>query len=260
MSAGSTGRIKPRGIRSIRTGVRRVRGWVVVILAAAVIVPSVAFAAQAQQSGGLTRYEQTSSNIAYLGTWVTFKTSGASAGSYKYADAPATALISFTGTQLDLIATKGFTMGKARVTVDGGNSEVVDLYSSSTLRQQKVWSTGPLSQGTHTVAVSWVGQPSVSGGGTRVNIDAVDVAGTLAQAALTTIEESDSRLAYSGTWKGSSSGSASGGSFLYSGTSSSSALVAFNGTDVRYVAKTAPEFGRVRLTLDGGSPVYVRLV
>ncbi len=198
------------------------------------------------------------SNIVYLGTWATFKTSGASAGSYKYADSPATALISFNGTRLDLIATKGFTMGKARVSVDGGNPVLVDLYSSTTLRQQKVWSTGPLSQGTHQVTVSWTGQASVSGGGTRVNIDAVDVVGTLAQAALTTIEQDDSRLAYSGTWAASSSSSASGGS-VYTGASGSSALVAFNGTDVRYVAKTAPEFGRVKLTLDGGSPVYADL-
>ena len=259
MSAESTRRIKPRSTRSIRTGVHRVRRWIFVLVAAAVIVPSVAFAAQAGGSGTLTRYEQTSVNVAYLGTWVTFTTTGASGGNYRYADSPATALISFTGSQLDLIATKGFTMGKARVTVDGAASVVVDFYNPTTLRQQKVWSTGTLSQGAHTVTVSWLGQASVSSGGTRVNIDAVDVAGTLSQASLATIEETDSRLAYSGTWKVSSSGSASGGHLSYTGAAQSSAVVVFNGTDVRYVAKTAPGFGRVKLTLDEGSPVDVDL-
>ncbi len=163
------------------TGVRGVRSWVAVIVAAAIIVPSVAFAAQAEQSASPSRYEQTNANVAYLGSWVTFKTAGSSAGSYMYTDSPATALVSFTGTQLDLIATKGYTMGKARVTVDGRNSVVVDLYNPTTVRQQKVWSTGLLSQGKHTVTVSWVGEASVPGGGTRVNIDAVDVVGTLDQ-------------------------------------------------------------------------------
>ncbi len=81
----------------------------------------------------------------------------------------------------------------------------------------------------------------------------------MTKAALTSIEEDDSRLAYVGTWKASASSSASGGSFFYTGTTPSSALVAFSGTDLRYVATTGPTFGLARLTLDGGSPVYVDL-
>ena len=139
-----------------------------------------------QPSAGSTRYEQADGHIAYQGSWVTFKTSGASGGSYKYTSSPGSALVWFTGTRLDLIATKGYTQGKARVSLDGGAPVTVDLYNATTLRQQKVYSTGPLASGLHKVSVSFTGQKSVSGGGTRVNLDAVNVVGTLAQATLTT--------------------------------------------------------------------------
>jgi hypothetical protein len=186
MSAGPTGRIKLRGIR--RSGLS-LRGWAAVLTAVALIVPSVALAtsAKAESIAGPTRYEQTDRRIAYQGTWVTFKTSGASGGTYKYSNSPATALVWFNGTQLDLIATKGYTQGKARVSLDGGTPVIVDLYNRTTLRQQKVYSTGPLSSGLHKVSVSFTGQKSVSGGGTRVNVDAVNVVGTLAQASTSTV-------------------------------------------------------------------------
>ena len=130
-----------------------------------------------------TRYEQTNANIAYGGAWVPFTASAASGGSYRYADSPASATIRFSGTQLDWVVTRGVTMGLAYVSVDGGSPVLVDLYSPSVLRQQVVWSTGALESGSHTVTITWMGQPSGAGGGTRVNIDALDVRGTLTQAA-----------------------------------------------------------------------------
>jgi murein DD-endopeptidase MepM/ murein hydrolase activator NlpD len=125
-----------------------------------------------------TRYEQTDGKILYLGNWVTFVTSGASGGSYTYADSPASASISFSGTRLDLIATTGFTQGKAQVSLDGVDKGTIDFSSTSTLRMQKVWTTGTLAAGTHKVVLSWTGQAGGSGG-TRVNIDAVDVTSSL---------------------------------------------------------------------------------
>jgi murein DD-endopeptidase MepM/ murein hydrolase activator NlpD len=134
-----------------------------------------------------TRYEQTDGKILYVGNWIKFISSGASGGSYTYADSSATASIWFDGTKLDLIATTGFTQGKARVTLDGADKGTIDFSSPLTLRMQKVWTTGPLAAGTHKVVLSWLGQTGVSGG-TRVNIDAVDVTGSLLQAVVTTVK------------------------------------------------------------------------
>ena|GEM_PF-2831908 len=124
---------------------------------------------------GLLRYEETSTKIAYTGPWLNFLTSGASGGSYKYADSPASATITFTGTQIDWIATKGYTQGKAKLILDGGAPVTVDLYNPTTLRQVRVWSSGTLADGTHTLRLEWTGQRSVSSGGTRVNVDALEV-------------------------------------------------------------------------------------
>jgi len=124
---------------------------------------------------GLNRYEETSTQIAYTGPWLNFLTSGASGGSYKYADAPASATITFTGTRIDWIATKGYTQGKAKLILDGGAPVTVDLYNPTTLRQVRVWSSGELPDGQHSVVISWSGERSVSTGGTRVNVDALEV-------------------------------------------------------------------------------------
>ena len=124
---------------------------------------------------GNTRYEETDGRIAYTGTWLDFVASGSSGGKYKYADSPASATITFTGTQIDWIATKGYTQGKAKLILDGGAPVTVDLYNPTTLRQVKVWSSGELPDGPHTVVISWSGERSISTGGTRVNIDAFDL-------------------------------------------------------------------------------------
>ncbi len=134
-----------------------------------------------------TRYEQTDGRILYLGNWTPFISSGASGGSYTYAASSASASIWFDGTKLDLIATTGFTQGKARVSLDGEDKGTIDFSSPLTLRMQKVWTTGLLATGTHKVVLSWTGQTGVSGG-TRVNVDAVDVTGSLLQAVVTTVK------------------------------------------------------------------------
>jgi hypothetical protein len=207
---------------------------------------------------GVTRCEQTSSNILYLGNWLTFTTSGASGGTYAYADSPARALVWFSGTNLDLLATTGLTQGKATVKLDGVSKGTISFYSSTTLRKQKVWSTGTLSSGTHKVELAWTGQAGTSGG-TRVNIDALDVTGTLVKAGLTTVEQPDSRLAYTGTWTASSADAASNGSFRYANTSGSSVTIDFTGSYLVWVAKKSSVYGIAKVTLDGGKPVLVDL-
>ena len=216
--------------------------------------------AQPWPSPILTRYQQTDSHITYWGTWTTFTTSGASGGTYTYADSKAGALIWFVGTRLDLIATKGTTQGKALVSVDGGASAPIDFHSGTTLRQQVAWSTGVLPQGTHTVTLTWTGVKSVAQGGTRVNIDALDVRGTLVNAPrMVTFQQDASDLVYAGTWTVSHVTAASAGSFRFSNSRGSSVTVQFTGLYAALVTKKSPVYGLARLTLDGGAPVLLDL-
>ena len=211
-------------------------------------------------SVSLHRYDQTNAMITYTGAWKTLAVSGASGGSYKYTDSNAGALVWFQGTRLDLIATTGTTQGNAVVTVDGGQPQSLDLYRATTGRQQDVWSTGTLVQGTHTVSIAWTGTSSTPGGGTGINIDAVDVTGKLLSAPKPmTFQQSSTLLAYTGTWTVYHATSASGGSFRILSSTGSSFTAELRGTFLGLVAKTGPAYGQARVTLDGGDPVLVDL-
>jgi hypothetical protein len=132
------------------------------------------------QNPGTNRYEQTDSHLVYKGSWSTLSSSSYSGRSMKQTkNSGASVTIAFTGTGLNWITRTGSTNGKARVTVDGGPSVLVDLYSRTTIYKQKVWTTGPLPMGAHTVRIDWTGLRNPSAGGTYVGIDALEIAGAL---------------------------------------------------------------------------------
>jgi uncharacterized protein YkwD len=124
-----------------------------------------------------TRYQQNDSHLVYSGTWYTFSTSGASGGSYKRANAgSASVTVTFTGTYLGWIATAGTTLSKAYVSLDGGPAQSIDLARSAVAYQQKVWNTGTLQSGKHTVKI-WRNPSDVAG--KYISVDAFDIIGTL---------------------------------------------------------------------------------
>jgi hypothetical protein len=90
-----------------------------------------------------------------------------------------TVMVKFTGTYLAWIAKKSPVYGKAKVTVDGGTPVTVDLYSAGTLWQNKVWDTGTLSAGPHTVKIEWTGTKTAAATDTNISVDAFEVIGTL---------------------------------------------------------------------------------
>jgi Tol biopolymer transport system component len=136
----------------------------------------------AKPAGGYpNRYEQTDPRILYSGQWETGINKSHSGGSnYFTNDKTATITITFKGTRLDWIAALGPLMGKALVSIDGGEPVLVDLYSDTELFQQLVWSTGELEYGVHTVTITFP-QGSDYQEGQGINIDALDVWGALLQ-------------------------------------------------------------------------------
>jgi beta-N-acetylhexosaminidase len=124
----------------------------------------------------VVRYEQGSSRLTYSGVWTTNSTASASGGSFAIAHTSGASLtIRFMGTHLSWIAKKSPVYGKAQVTLDGQRLGLVDLYSASTTWRQKVWGTGSLKSGSHTVTIAWTGLKRAAATGTYVNIDAVEV-------------------------------------------------------------------------------------
>ena len=211
----------------------------------------------------LTRYEQTDPRLAYAGTWQSNTSSPtASGGSFRYADSAGSSVtLRFVGTYLAWIAKTSSVYGIAKVTVDGTVAASVDLYSADPSLNHKVWDTGTLSSGLHTVKIEWTGDRAAGATDANISVDAFDVRGSLAGTTTTPnrYEQSDSRLVYAGSWQSMTDAAASGGSFLYANTTGSSVTVTFVGTKLTWIAKQSPSYGRANVTVDGGAPAHVNL-
>ena len=198
-----------------------------------------------------TRYEQTDARLSFAGTWTTTSAAAASGHSYKQTKTSGSSVtIPFTGTRLYWVATKGPSLGDASVSVDGKTAVTVHLYSASPAYQVKVWNTGALSSGYHTVKITWKATT-----GKYIDLDAVEVAGSLTAA--TRFQETDSHLLYAPAWTSTSDTHASGRTYRYTNTANAQVTIKFTGVSIGLLAKKAPSFGKAYVSLDGGAAVLV---
>jgi len=149
---------------------------------------------------------------------------------------------------------KGTTGGMADIYVDGSSTKAasINLYVSSPVYQQNLWSTGPLPDGYHTVKIL---RDASSPSGRYVTIDAVEVAGTLGS---TRIEDNASPTPFtwnpvSTSWTTGTTTSASGGTYKYINISGAYLSFKFTGVGFKIIAKTAPSYGNLTVTIDGVS-------
>lgn len=91
--------------------------------------------------------------------------------------------VTFTGARLDWIGTVGPQFGIASVRIDGGPPQYVDLYSPEFRLQQRVFTTGTIAHGTHTVVFSWTGRRNPAATDNLIAYDAFEVGGDPVQAA-----------------------------------------------------------------------------
>jgi hypothetical protein len=205
-----------------------------------------------------TRLEETATQLAYSGAWISLTEQSDSAGRCKRANgAGATVTVTFNGTYLAWVAKKGSSYGIAKVTLNGTTAQTVDLYSSKTLYAQKVWESGLLAPGLHTATIEWTGTKNAAATGASICVDAFDVAGQVVS--FTRFEETKSQLTWAGTWKRTSTGSASGGSFKFADSSGAAVTIAFTGQALEIVAKKGPTYGQAKITLDGAQTSTVDL-
>ena len=212
----------------------------------------------AAAAAGATRYEQTATQLSYAGAWSAGSAAAASGGSYRYVNSAGGAVTAtFDGTSLAWISKKGPTYGIARVSLDGEAPVTVDLYNTSIVYQQKVWETGILSPGYHTVAITWTGTRNAAATNTNIGVDALDVMGTLV--ALTHVEQTDHHLGFRGAWLKVSNASYSGGTAWYTNSAGGSATVEFDGASITLLGKKGPTYGIADISLDGAAPKSVDL-
>jgi C1A family cysteine protease len=126
-----------------------------------------------------THVDQSDAHLIWNGTWSTLTNTSYFGGNAKSINAAGSVTITFSGVSLNVIAAKARAYGRMSVSIDGGAATTVDLYSYSTSYKQTVWSSGLLVSKTHTVKITWLGTRSSSATGTTIDLDGVDVIGTL---------------------------------------------------------------------------------
>lgn len=205
----------------------------------------------------ITSYQESDSNIAWYGPWSTAASTRLSGGSMRYtATAGSKVTVAFQGTGIAWIGNKSPRYGKASVYLDGKYLSTYDLYSSSVLYQQKLFSKQDLSNGPHTLVIRVGSTRNAKSTGNNIAVDRFDVSnGTLTAAAkqVTGYEESSPIVAWPGEWTKGDAAVLSGGSQIYTSEDGAEVRLSFVGSEIRWIGSQSPKYGAALVTLDGAS-------
>ncbi len=119
-------------------------------------------------------YQESSTVLRFTGTWTTAKLTAAYGGALRYASAGGNQVsLTFKGRNVALVARRSAGSGQAGIYLDGNYLTKVDLYSSTVLQRQVVFTQDGLDPSvSHTLEVRVLGTKNTSSTGTRVDIDA----------------------------------------------------------------------------------------
>ena len=90
--------------------------------------------------------------------------------------------LKFLGTQVKYYAMKGYRHGIAGVKIDNGAETMVDLYAPSYIGDQLVYTSQPLSYGTHTITLRMTGNKNTNSLGYTLTVDRMSVMDTWSDA------------------------------------------------------------------------------
>ena len=122
---------------------------------------------------GMTTVNDDSGSITYSGSWTDFNGTGRINGDEHHTNGTNNyAQFTFTGTEVRWVCTKFSNRGKADVYIDGAYQDTKDLYSSSVLYQQEIYTRTGLSSGSHTIKVVCNGTKNASSSDYYIDVDA----------------------------------------------------------------------------------------
>jgi hypothetical protein len=202
------------------------------------------------------------------GTWAPASTDyGWSGGSaVQSSTAGSTATISFSGTSIRWLGSRGRAMGIATVSIDGGPAKEVDLFARPTDEAHSdIIVINDLSAGPHTLTITATGRANTEAQGAMVVVDAFDIQPSTT---ISHLQDTDPNAAYTGAWTKSQEG------FPWSGSGVSntpelpvtaqettdagaSVTLPFRGTAIGWVGYTGPDGGIATVQIDGGAPTQV---
>ena len=217
------------------------------------------------------RVEESDARVTLTGAWSRADPQlGWSGGSAMQSNtAGATASITFTGTSIRWIGSRGRKMGIASVSVDGGPARDVSLFGRPTdeahTTDVTLYDLGP---GQHTLTITVTGRkdPQADPGGYIV-LDAFDIEpGTT----ISHWQDTDPNLAYSAGWTKSDIALPFSGTGVSNvpelpvsahetATPGATATLPFRGTGIAWIGYRGPDAGIATVQVDGGAPQSVDL-
>lgn len=212
----------------------------------------------------LKRYEETDAHVTWTGAWSNILDAGASGGSRKYSNdttKPASCTFKFTGTCIKWIGTEAANRGKSEVWIDGSLATTVDLYNSSTVKQQVIYENSSLSSGTHSILIKVTNTKNSSSTGYYSDVDAFEAEGVPSGCTPIRYEQTDSHVSWTGVWSSIADAGASGGSRKYSNDTNTPAACTFNftGSCIKWIGTKAANRGRSEVWIDGSLATTVDL-
>jgi hypothetical protein len=121
-------------------------------------------------------FQETAPSIAYSTGWEQRSHAFAMNGGVKASSAAGkTATLTFTGTDIAWISTRGADRGIVEVRIDGVLKGTVDLYNATLQGRRIVFAATGLTPGQHTIEVRVLGTKNAASSGFRVDVDAFGV-------------------------------------------------------------------------------------
>ena len=216
------------------------------------------------------RVEESDAAVTLGGAWTKSDSSwGWSGGSaMQSSTAGATASITFIGTSIRWIGSRGRGMGIAQVSVDGGPAREVSLFARPTDEiHTPIVTIDDLSDGQHTLTITVTGRQDSQAAGNVVVVDAFDIQpGTT----VSHWQDTNPDLKYSAGWTKSSVAlpfSGTGVSNLpelpvsaqETSTAGQTVTVPFRGTAIGWIGFRGPDAGIATVQVDGGAPSEIDL-
>ncbi len=216
------------------------------------------------------RVEESDAAVTLSGAWTKSDSSwGWSGGSAMQSSAAgATASITFTGTSIRWLGSRGRGMGIASVSVDGGPAREVDLFVHPTDEiHTPIVTISDLTDGRHTLTITVTGRQDGQASSNAVVVDAFDVQ---PGATVSHWQDTNPDLKFSAGWIKSSN------SFNWSGSGVSNLpelpvtaqetqaagetmTLPFRGTAIGWIGYRGPDAGIATVQVDGGTPSEVNM-
>ncbi|MBB6670792.1 hypothetical protein [Cohnella nanjingensis] len=200
-----------------------------------------------------SQVNDTNGAITYSGSWTYDNTvaSGYYNNDQHYSNTNGNyAQFTFTGTSIQWIGPKNFDCGISDVYIDGIKVASVDMYSSTLLKQQVLYSINTLTNASHTIKIVVTNTKNSSSSGYYSSIDSFSY---VTLTTTTTGNDTNGAIAYSGLWTYDNTGAS--GYFNndqhYSNTNGNYAQFTFTGTSIQWIGPRHNDCGISDVYIDG---------